>query len=208
MRWATAFVLALVPALPLGGCSALFADVEKVDASPKNDGRAEREDENAETDASRASGTSNLDAGSELDATPEAAASCAPVNNCGAAMPLGSISGDEGQDTRAEQGFTSKWFSIEVREDRSTVSEVKMKATLVSPPGVNFDLFTYATGASQVQCTSVTKSSKNVAPSDEVILEFGGGPTLERNQVAIEVRQVSGDCSAAASWSLAIRGNP
>jgi hypothetical protein len=209
MRWASAFVLALPTALALGGCSALFADVEKVEDSPRNEGRAARGDENAETDASLPPGPSSLDGGGELDATPEAASvSCAPVNNCRAAMSLGSISGDEGQDTRNEQGFTSKWFAIEVREDRSTVAEVKMKATLVSPPGVNFDLFAYATGASQVQCTSVTKSSKNLTPSDEVILEFGGGPTLEKNQVALEVRQVSGDCSAAASWALTIRGNP
>jgi hypothetical protein len=143
----------------------------------------------------------------DVDAGPNPV-SCASVNACLTAVDLGSISGDEGKDTREQTGASAKWFQIEVREDSSAIRDVKARITLESAPGLNFDLYTYTTNANDVQCTSVAKKSSNLTGNDSVTLEFGGNPTQENYMVAIEVRHVSGTCFPGSTWKLSIAGNP
>lgn len=141
--------------------------------------------------------------------------SCNATNSCATATDLGSISGDNGNDTKSAQGSTSAWFTVRVTENDSSVfgNSLEMKATLGSPAGTNFDLFVYvAGGGSGKECSAVTSSSQQASGTDQAGAEWGEGGGLSNGSsddrtVTIEVRHVSGTCSPGAKWTLNLYGN-
>ena len=141
-------------------------------------------------------------------------ASCAAPNTCMAAADLGMVSGDTGADVKSATGTGSKWFTVRVTEDDSGVFAVPlwMKATLNSPAGANYDLYVYVPGSDTRECSAVTKSSTSSATTDTAGVEFGEGGTFSNGgdddrTVTVEVRYVSGPCSASDQWTLTVNGN-
>jgi hypothetical protein len=87
-----------------------------------------------------------------------------------------------------------------------------MKAVLVSPAGTNFDLYMYVPSADTLECSVVTASSTSTSATDTASVEFGESGTFangvdDSRTVTVEVRHVSGSCSAGAKWSLTLYGN-
>lgn len=139
---------------------------------------------------------------------------CTASNTCMGATDLGMVSGDTGADVKTSQGTGSKWFTVRVTEDDSSAFGAKlwMKATLTSPPGANYDLYVYVPGSDTRECSAVTKSSTTSATTDTAGVEFGEGGTLSNGSsddrtVTVEVRHVSGPCSASDQWTLSVNGN-
>jgi hypothetical protein len=141
--------------------------------------------------------------------------SCASPNACLGATDLGSISGDTGAGVKTATGTGSQWFTIRVTEDDSSISPKTLlaKAELASPPGTNFDVFLYlAGGTSGQECSAVKSSSTNASGLDSTTAEWGetglfsNGSDDTRN-VSVEVRWISGPCSAATPWTLTVKGN-
>jgi hypothetical protein len=140
--------------------------------------------------------------------------SCTAPNTCMGATNLGMVSGDEGADTQSATGTGSKWFTVRVTEDDSSTfgTKLQMKATLTSPPGSNYDLYVYVPGSDTRECSTVSKSSTSSASTDTAGVEFGEGGTFSNGSsddrtVTVEVRHVSGTCSASDQWTLTINGN-
>ncbi len=141
--------------------------------------------------------------------------SCASPNTCPASQDLGSVSGDTGSGTRTSSATTSKWLKVRITEDDDGIigSKLKVRISLSSPPGSNFDLYAYLPGGSSgVLCTGPTSSSTNSGAPDEVTFDWGEGlvpnGSDDSRNVSIEVRHVSGTCAAGQSWTLTVRGNP
>jgi hypothetical protein len=141
--------------------------------------------------------------------------SCASANVCAGATDLGTISGDTGSDSKTAQGTGSYWFTVRVTENDSSISPLTLltKAELTSPPGTNFDLFVYvASGGSGQECSAVKASSTNASGLDTAKAEWGetgifsNGSSDDRT-VTVEVRWISGTCSAATPWTLTVYGN-
>jgi len=101
-------------------------------------------------------------------------------------------------------GTTSRWLRVVVGEDSISGASLRMRATLTSPPGTNFDLFIHTK-----TCSTPTKSSTKASGLDTIShsqpdVIFGGDDDY---LVLIEVRHVSGDCSATSKWELKVEGN-
>jgi hypothetical protein len=165
------------------------------------------------SDASNDAGGAT-DTGSPTDdAAPDAApTACAAANTCAAATVIPQISGDTGNDTRTAQGTTSEWLQVLATEDDGSVfgKDLRVKATLTSPPGTSFALYLYrgpdapmlACGmnpAEQSTLTSGTNSVSDVWPDNL-------GHT-DSKIVTLEVRNVSGTCDATATWTLTVMGD-
>ena len=89
---------------------------------------------------------------------------------------------------------------------------VVMQTTLVSPPGANYDLYVYVPGSDTRECSNVTKSSTLSSTTDTASAEFGEGGTFSNGSsddrtVTVEVRHVSGPCTASDQWTLTVNGN-
>lgn len=145
-------------------------------------------------------------------------ANCVAPNVCASssngAVHLGSVSGDKGADTVTTKGYTSKWFTVRVTEDDSGLigAELWMTATLFSPPGTNFDLYVYVPSSDSRECSNVTGKSTNTTNTDKVAVRFGESGAFSNGKdddrtVTVEVRHVSGTCSAGDEWALLIEGN-
>ena len=141
--------------------------------------------------------------------------SCASPNTCVAATDLGSVSGDEGSGLKTASGSGSQWFKIRVTEDDSSVfgTSMQLRTVLVSPAGTNFDLYVYRAGGSSGQeCSAVTKSSTLATGTDVASMEWGESGAFSNGSdddrtVSVEVRWVSGTCTAGAKWTLTVQGN-
>lgn len=139
---------------------------------------------------------------------------CASPNTCVGATDLGSVSGDTGSGVKTAQGSGSQWFKIRVSEDDSGVTGVSLaiKATLVSPAGTNFDLYTYLAGSGTGHECSAVKKSSTTTGTDIASFEFGESGLFSNGSdddrtVTIEVRHVSGTCAPGAKWTLTVNGN-
>ena len=156
------------------------------------------------------------DGGSKPDAGTNNPASCMTSNSCPSAIDLGVVSGDVGTVTQNGTGTTAKWLSVRVGEDNSSLfggQKLKLQATLVSPPGVNFDLYMYVNPNSDEQeCASILGSSVNTTGSDSATIEWGEGSipngSDDGRTVSIEVRYTSGTCDPNTKWTLEVKGNP
>lgn len=141
------------------------------------------------------------------------AGSCASPNTCSIATNLGSVSGDTGADVKSAEGYTSEWFTVRVSEDESGVAGVPlwMTATLVSPPGTNYDLYVYVPASDTLECSAVSYASTSTGSVDTTKASFGeallsNGSSDDRT-VTVEVRHVSGTCEPTKKWRLDIEGN-
>ena len=143
-------------------------------------------------------------------------ASCALPNTCPSATDIGTVSGDTGAATVMGDGITAKWLSVRVTEDNNSIlgSKLGLEATLVSPAGVNFDVFLYVNGGSDTQeCTTVTGSSSNhTTGTDTAVVSWGESSVangkVDDRTVSVEVRYVSGTCTPTSKWTLTLKGNP
>ena len=162
----------------------------------------------AATDASQkadaATGGQDASVGVECDAP-------AP---CSGATNLGNVSGDVGTDTKKAEGHTSQWFTVRVTEnDQALVGrQLWMTATLVSPPGTNFDVFLYVPSGDTKECSLVSSHSTKAGNIDTAKVQFGemsvvATVPLDDRTVTVEVRHVSGACDPSKKWKLEIAGN-
>jgi hypothetical protein len=153
------------------------------------------------------------DAGAPPDGGTTTVACTAPAA-CAGATDLGTVSGDETSNVLTADGTGSKWFRVWVTEDDDGVAGVKLRATatLTSPPGTNFDLYLYTGSSSGHECSAVASQSTNGSGTDSAEVSFGESGVLangsnDSRYVTVEVRHVSGTCSASSKWSLAFAGN-
>jgi hypothetical protein len=158
-------------------------------------------------------GSTFLDAPIAIDAPPQVV--CTSSATCAAASQLGSVSGDTGSTMVEGSGYQSAWYQVRVSEDDSGVFGVPMNVTvnLTSPAGINYDLYAYVnTGTDVVECAAVSGSSTSAGTSDSVHLSWGETGFLSNGSnddrtLSIEVRYVSGTCSAGKPFQLVVHGN-
>ncbi len=189
-------------------------DAQTAPFTPPDSGGPARPDE--PTDAGAHGRDARDDAPRDAGNNP---ASCMVSNTCPLAIDLGKVSGDTDSAGVAPTagGITAKWLSVRVTEDDSNFLFGKkqgLKADLVSPPGVNFDLYLYVNEAADaVECTTARGQSTNATgPSDSASIKWGEGASpnglSDTRTVSIEIRYVSGACDANSKWTLTLKGNP
>jgi hypothetical protein len=119
-------------------------------------------------------------------------------------LDVGYVSGDTGADVKGATGYASYWIKVTVGEDSWSDTDLRMRATLTSPPGENFDLYVHSD-----TCNAPTAKSENPAGQDDVasisLPDYLGG---DDQWVLIEVRHVGTEqCNTNAKWTLKIEGN-
>jgi hypothetical protein len=193
---------------PVDGGEQVEEDDDSVKLPPPSN-PPDDDDNDAGTDAGK-------DAGADSGPTPDGGTggSCTSTNTCAGATNLGSISGDTGADVVSAQGHTSQWFTVRVTEDDSGVTgvQLRMTATLTSPPGTNYDLYVYVPGSDTLECSAVSYQSTNTGSSDSATAKFGESGLLSNGSaddrtVTVEVRHVSGTCDPNNKWKLQLAGN-
>jgi len=152
-------------------------------------------------------GTTNPDGGSPT--------ACMAPNTCIGATILTDVRGDTNADTATHTGSTSKWLKIRVSENNSNPidgEKLKLKVTLTSPAGTNFDLRLYLPGdGSSQKCAGPDRSTTNTTGNDVTSIDWGEGAiangSSDDRTVTVEVVHVSGTCAAGQTWSLLAEGN-
>lgn len=140
---------------------------------------------------------------------------CAAPNTCIGGIIMTGVNGDTGADTSTQTGNTSRWLKIRVAENNSSPldgEKLKLKVTLTSPPGTNFDLRLYLAGdGSSQKCTGPDRTTSSTSGPDVASIDWGEGflPNLNDDDrtVSIEVVHVSGTCPTTQSWTLLAEGN-
>lgn len=136
------------------------------------------------------------------------AGSCAEAA-CSEADDLGTVMGDSGADERSRQGSGSAWFAVDVVETSSSAIgyALKLKATLVSPQGENYDLFIHG---DRCGGTVEGESTQPAGSTDSALVSWGegaiGNNKIDTRRMFIEVRHVSGACGSG-KWTLLVSGN-
>lgn len=130
-------------------------------------------------------------------------------NTCTGAEDLGGISGDVEADSFTETGTTSKWFKILVVDDADEASEEHFRATLDSPPGMNFDLIVYQ-GEIEVAAPDCFVSGVRGQGTPESFYSTWDDRIIAADDrwFILEVRHVEGTaCGEDARWTLTLEGN-
>jgi hypothetical protein len=151
------------------------------------------------------------DAGGELDASveedagePDAGDFCAAITSCAMPTMAGAVRGDTGNDPLNLMGVGNAFVAVYVSEESNLSIPTKVRGTLTSAAGTNFDLLVYA---EQDSCSTVSESSTTNF-TDIAGASWGDDfASDDARTVVFEVRHVSGECAAAAQWMLEIRGN-
>lgn len=140
-----------------------------------------------------------------------AAAECdhAAPNTCTGAEELDPISGDVEADSMTVTGTTSKWFKILIVDDADEASAEHFRATLDSPPGMNFDLIVYQGGiAVDAPDCFVSGVRGQGVPESFYVTWNDRFIDPDDRWFVIEVRYVEGTaCGEDAKWTLTILGN-
>ena len=178
------------------------------------------------TSSSSSSGaTSSSSSSSSSSGSPGPIESC-KVTTCNTAKTQTAMAGDQ-NSSRTISGSVSQWFTVDVTENVTGIfssgQSLRLKATLVSPPGKNFDLFLYLPDSGGVkECHHGEESSENAAGQDDVVSLMwgepdGGDPNRQSDTrtVTVEVREIvdpaapaPAACDAStAKWSLKLEGN-
>ncbi len=156
-----------------------------------------------------------IDSRKLIDAAPDAPASvCQSSATCAAAMDLGTVSGDTGADMKSASGYQSAWYRLRVTENDSGVLGVPLRLTarLTSPAGTNYDVYLYVnTGSDVIECSTVAGSGTSTGTSDSASISWGEGTIAngvdDSRSVSIEVRPVSGPCTASQPYQLLLLGD-
>jgi hypothetical protein len=110
-------------------------------------------------------------------------------------------------------GTTSKWFSVIVNDSVDPFSSApeSFTATLVSPPGMQFDLYAYEAPIGMTTVGSTCSSAAIHAMGDpETITDQWPDNDLSNDSrfIVLEVRYVSGTgCGMDAQWTLVVAGH-
>jgi hypothetical protein len=164
----------------------------------------------AAADAAR-SDTGTPDASGDASGS-DASTLCPPPNACASAKALPQLSADTGNDVRTVQGTTSEWVQVLATENGGSIfgHDLRIKATLVSPPGENFDLYLYQGGDAPALPCGIGPSSTSVLTigTDTVTDKWDDqGDHPDTKIITFEVRHVSGTCAPGAQWTLSVMGN-
>jgi hypothetical protein len=223
----TLLVLGLVPAVGIGilaGCAEGTTEADPAEsflATTPLDAGTEDEGESVKLAPSNPSPSDDSDAGDDAgadsgkpDGDGGGAVACTAPSSCNGSTNLGSVRGDNGGDTKTAQGHTSQWFRVRVTEDDHGLqaAELRLTATLTSPPNANFDLYLYVAGNDSLACTTVSAQSTSSGTTDSAKVKFGESGILANGSdddrtVTVEVRHVSGTCDPTNKWSLTVKGN-
>jgi hypothetical protein len=156
--------------------------------------------------SSSSGGDGGASSSSSSSSSSSGGAACAAVSPCSAATDMGDMSGDTNADVKATDGSTSQWIRVHLTENDHALfsaKDVKALATLTSPPGTTFELYTYvASSDGPVECSAVTGTGNtyNLSMNDNK-------GSSDSRWVTYEVRHVSGPCDATKKWTLKIEGN-
>lgn len=142
---------------------------------------------------------------------------CTAPNTCVGGITMTPVSGDKNADTSTQTGSTSRWLKIRVSEDDSSIvgESMKLKLTLTSPPGTNFDMRVFLAGdGSGQKCPpeGADRTTNTVAGADVTSIEWGemgitsNGSDDDRT-VSVEIVHVSGTCTTGQNWTLLAEGN-
>ena len=139
---------------------------------------------------------------------------CPTTDTCQAATMLGMVSGDTGSQKVTAMGFRAAWFRVRVTEDDSSVigKALHITAKLTSPANVNFDVFLYVNAGSDViECATTTGTITHNGALDTNTATWGEGSVAngsdDGRSVSVEIRPITGACSAGQTWQLEIDGN-
>ena len=142
----------------------------------------------------------------------------ADVSMCASSTSMGSVSGDTGSGVKTATGSNGQWLKIDVTENDSSLFssvDLKVRITLDSPAGENFDLYVYmgktkADGGG-IECTTVAGSSTLATGQDVVSLGWPDkrpiGGSDDSRTLSIEVRPAGEPCDASATWTLTVLGH-
>ncbi|WP_437571389.1 hypothetical protein [Sorangium sp. So ce542] len=131
-------------------------------------------------------------------------------NTCVGAEDLGTVPGDDGADwaMKTATGTTSKWFKVRVVDKENWPTSERFKATLTSPPGMNFDLIVYQ-GDIEVNapdCFASGVRGQGTPESFMITWNDRIGPD-DHLWFILEVRHVEGTvCGEEAKWTLTVEG--
>lgn len=159
------------------------------------------------------SSSSDGGGGDESTTTDTGEEPCLNETMCSTARAVGGVSGDTGADVLAETGAEPVWLTFQVSEDDSDVAGVAMsfRATLVSPPGADFDLYVYrGTEGGTTGCGGFVQASVTTGV-DSVYMTWGEGLIANGVEddvwVAVEIVPKDAECAAPEQWSLEVEGN-
>ena len=144
-----------------------------------------------------------------------AADMCASAATCTAAVNLGGVSGDTGEDMLMASGYQAAWYSVRVTENDSGVFGVpqELLTELTSPASEMYDLFVYVnTGSDVIDCTSATGSIMVSGTTESSSLTWGETGTFSNGNddsrtVSIQIVPKAGTCSPASPWQLVVYGD-
>lgn len=141
---------------------------------------------------------------------------CPKTNACESASNLGTLSADTGDGTAlTASGGGQEFFILRATEDNHSVigEALELRATLIVPPGSDFDLYAYIdtdTDTSPCPLTPTQASANGPGTTEEIIVTWGDGITgsgdNDSRDVVIEVR--FGGFSCEGEWSLSVQGDP
>ncbi len=174
------------------------------DAAPPSDDGGTGAEVGPTLDGGTGDGSTGTDSGTS--------GACTSPNTCIGGIMMTGVSGDTGNDTSTQTGATSRWLKIRVSEDNNLGVKLKLKLTLTSPPGTNFDLRVYlADDGSSQKCTVPDRTTTTTTSADVTSLEWGEGfipnASADDRTVSIEVVHVSGTCVTNQNWTLLAEGN-
>jgi hypothetical protein len=175
----------------LGACASAGKNDGSVDAAPRDDARP--------VDVATSDATTN---------------GCSSTDTCAAATMLGSVSGDTGNMKLNTSGDRAAWIRVRVTEDNNSINGLTLRvaAKLTSPAAANFDVFVYVNASSDVvECSTTTGTTTMNGPTETNRSEWGEGAipngSSDSRNVSIEIRPISGMCSAGQMWQLEVEGN-
>jgi hypothetical protein len=139
----------------------------------------------------------------------------APTTTCNKPHDLGSIAGDDDGSTVTAQGDCTEWVRIRALETKTgpLANPMKLTATLISPPGVDFNLYAYVdTDTDTLECTTVTEKSEAPASrSDVVHLQWGeswvANDSDDSRTVSLQIVAKDPASCGKGTWALLLEGN-
>ncbi|WP_437814678.1 hypothetical protein [Sorangium sp. So ce1078] len=128
-------------------------------------------------------------------------------NTCLGAEDLGEISGDVEADELTVTGTTSKWFKIKIVDNDDEASSEHFRATLTSPPGMNFDLIVYEGDINAPDCFA--SGVRGQGTPESYYATWDDIPIVgDHLWFSLEVRHAEGTaCGEDATWTLTVSGN-